>query len=76
MLDYVLGAFGKHAILPEEAVHNLWPGYMEAEYRTYENEKEKGMGNDCINFWYIPAICIITFTLSNLMKDWAKKMNQ
>ena len=36
-------AFGKRDILPEEEVHNLGTGYMEAEYGTYEYDKEKGM---------------------------------
>ena len=28
--NYIRDAFGKSAILPEEAVHNLGTGYMEA----------------------------------------------
>ena len=36
--NYIRAAFGKRAILPEEAVHNLGTGYMEAQYRTYEYE--------------------------------------
>ena len=42
----------KRDILPEEAVHNLVIGYMEADGRTYEYDKEKGMENECINLWY------------------------
>ena len=34
--NYIRYAFEKSAILPEEAVHNLETGYMEAEYGTYE----------------------------------------
>ena len=41
--NYTRYAFGECDILPEEAVHNLVTGYMEAEYRTYEYEKDKGM---------------------------------
>ena len=33
--NYIIYAFGKRAILPEEAVHNLGTGYMEAEYGKY-----------------------------------------
>ena len=43
-------AFLKCAVLPEEAVHSLGKGYMEAEYRTYEYEKGKGMGKQHIYF--------------------------
>ena len=50
--NYVRDAFGKRDILPEEAVHNLVIGYMEADGRTYEYDKEKGMENECINLWY------------------------
>ena len=41
--NYIRYAFGRSAILPEEAVHNLGTGYIEAEYGTYEYEKDKGM---------------------------------
>ena len=34
--NYVRDAFGKSDILPEEEVHHLGAGYMEAEYGTYE----------------------------------------
>ena len=34
--NYIIDAFGKCDILPEEALHNLGRGYMEAEYGTYE----------------------------------------
>ena len=34
--NYIRDSFGKRAILPEEAVHNLGTGYMEAECGTYE----------------------------------------
>ena len=37
--NYLRDAFGKRAILLEEAVHNLGTGYMETEYRTYEYKK-------------------------------------
>ena len=47
--NYKIGSFGKHAILPEEAVHNLGTGYMEAEYGTYEYEKDKGMEKEHVN---------------------------
>ena len=50
--NYIRDEFGKHDILPEETVHNLGKGYMEAEYKTYEYDKEKGMKKDHINFWY------------------------
>ena len=50
---YIKHLFVKRAILPEEAVQNLGTGYMEAEYRKYEYEKEKGMEKENINFWYI-----------------------
>ena len=58
--NYIRDAFGKRAILPEKAVHNLGTGYMEAEYKNYENEKEKGVENDHINFWYSQADCLLT----------------
>ena len=57
---YIRDAFGKRAILPEEEVHNLVTGYMKAEYRTYEYEKEKGMEKEHIKFWYRQAHCVIT----------------
>ena len=41
MCNYIRDAFGKRAILNEEAVHNLVIGNMEEEYGTYEYEKEK-----------------------------------
>ena len=53
--NYIRDAFGKCAILPEEAVHDLVTGYMEAEYITYEYEKEKRMENECINFCHRKA---------------------
>ena len=37
--NYIRDSFGKRTILPEEAVHNLRTGYMEAKYGTYEYEK-------------------------------------
>ena len=37
--NYIRDTLGKNTILPEEAVHNLGKGYMEAEYGTYEYEK-------------------------------------
>ena len=36
IFNYIRDAFGKCAIFPEEAVHNLGTGYTEAEYGTYE----------------------------------------
>ena len=50
--NYIRDEFGKHSILSEYAVHDLGIGYMEDEYVTYEYDKEKGMINYCINFWY------------------------
>ena len=41
--NYIRDSFGKCAILREEAVHNLGTRYMEAGYRTYEYEREKGI---------------------------------
>ena len=41
--NYKRDAFGKRAIFPEEAVHNLGTGYMDSEYGTYEYEKDKGI---------------------------------
>ena len=58
--NYIRGAFGKRAILPEEAVHNLRTGYMEEKYGAYEYDKEKVMEKDHINFWYIQADCLLT----------------
>ena len=42
-MHFMIYALVKHAILPEESVYNLGTGYMEAEYGTYEYEKEKGL---------------------------------
>ena len=39
IFNYIRVECGKRAILPEESVHNLGTGYMEAEYVTYEYEK-------------------------------------
>ena len=58
--NYIRDAFGKRAILPEKSVHNLGTGYTEVEYVTYEYEKEKGMENEHIKFWYRQADCILT----------------
>ena len=41
--NYIRYVFGKSAILPEEAVHNLGTGYIEAEYGKYEYKNDKGM---------------------------------
>ena len=41
--NYKRDSFGKLAISPEEAGHNLVTGYMEEYYRTYEYDKEKGI---------------------------------
>ena len=37
--NYIRDVFGTRAILPEEAVHNLGTGYIDAEYGTYAYEK-------------------------------------
>ena len=37
--NYIRDSFWKCDILPEEEVHNLGTGYMEAEYGTCEYEK-------------------------------------
>ena len=58
--NHIRDAFGKCAVLPEEAVHTLGTGYMEAEYRTYEYEKGKGMGKYHIYFWYRQTDCLLT----------------
>ena len=44
---------------------------MEAEYRTYE--QEKGMGNEHINFCYRQTYCHITFDLSLMLYKEANK---
>ena len=61
--NYIIDLFGKRDILPEEAVHNLVTGYMEAEYVTYEYDKEKGMEKESINLQYRYAYFILTFEL-------------
>ena len=43
-------AFVNCDILPEEALHNSRTGYMEADYGTYEYEKENGMEKEHIKF--------------------------
>ena len=70
--NHIRYAFGKRDILPEEAVQNLGTGYMEAEYRTYEYEKDMEKGH--INFWYIQAEFLITFELYRMMFKEAKKL--
>ena len=47
---------------------------MEAEYGTYEYDKEKGMEKDQIGFWLRQAACILTFELSCMMYEEAKKL--
>ena len=37
IFNYIIDAFGKRAILPEEVVHNLGTGYMEEEYGNNNN---------------------------------------
>ena len=37
--NYIRDAFGKRVFLPEEEVHNLGTGYIDAEYGTYAYEK-------------------------------------
>ena len=59
--NYIRYAFGKRAILPEEAVNNLGTGYMEAEYITYEYEKKKGVVNEPITFCYRQAEFLLAF---------------
>ena len=49
--NYIRDAFGKRAILPEEAVHNLGTGYMEEEYGTYSYENYKSVEKENIKFW-------------------------
>ena len=58
--NYIIYAFGKRAIIPEEAVHNLGTWYMEAEYRAYEYGKEKVTEKDNIEFWYRQPHYILT----------------
>ena len=48
-------------------MHNLETEYMEAEYVTYEYDKEKGTEKDNIYFWYIQDGCILTFDISRMM---------
>ena len=71
--NYIRYAFGKRDILPEEAVHNLGTGYMEAEYEKYEYGKEKGIENEHITFWYRQADCLLAFELSHMMCKEEKK---
>ena len=47
---YIRDEFGNRDILPEEAVQSLGTGYMEAEYGTYEYEKNKGVEKWNMNF--------------------------
>ena len=49
--NYIRDAFGKRAILPEEAVHNLGIGYMEEEYGTYSYENYKRVEKENIDFY-------------------------
>ena len=66
--NYIRDTFGKRAILPESA-HNLGTGYIEAEYRTYEYKKEKGMEKEHINFWYIQDYSHLTSQKLPLTND-------
>ena len=45
---------------------------MEADDRTYEYEKEKGMEKENINLWYRQADCLQTFELYCMMCKDAK----
>ena len=47
---------------------------MEAEYGTYEYEKDKGMEKDHIKFWYRQDDCPLTFELSLMMCKERKKL--
>ena len=47
-------------------MHNLGTGYMEAEYGTYEDEKEKGMEKEQINLLYRQAGCLIILYVLSL----------
>ena len=67
--NYIRYTFGKHDILPEEAVHNLGTGYMQSEYGTYEYDKDKGKGKDNINFWYRQADCLISSCVLSLTNE-------
>ena len=64
--NYIIYAFGKRDISPQEAVHNLGRGYMEAEYGTYEYDKEKGMETYHIKFWYRQADFLLTSYILSL----------
>ena len=46
---------------------------MEAQYGAYKYDKENGMGNYHINFCYRQADCLLTFELSRMMCEEAKK---
>ena len=49
---------------------------MEAEYGTYEYEKEKGVEKERIKFWYRQAGFLIYFELSHLLFEESMKMSQ
>ena len=70
--NYIIYAFGKCAILNEDAVNNLGTGYTEAECGTYEHEKDKGVGKEHIDFWCIQTNCLLNFELSRQMCKEAK----
>ena len=61
--NYVRYAYGKCAILSEEAVQHLGTWYMKADYGTYEYEKEKDMGQEHINLWCRQDDYLLTFEL-------------
>ena len=42
---------------------------MEAEYGTYEYEKEKGMQKEHINFWYKQADYLLTSRALSLTNE-------
>ena len=72
IFNYIRDAFGKHAILPEESVHNLGTGYLEVGCGTYEYEREKGMEKKHIKFWYIQAD-FLNFEIYRIMCEEANK---
>ena len=57
--NYTRYAFGKRNTLLEKEVHKLVTRFIEAEYRLYEYDKEKGVGKQHIKFCYIQVECIL-----------------
>ena len=47
---------------------------MEAEYRTYEYDKEKGIEKEHINIWYRKDEFILAFEISHMMCKKGKKV--